>query len=84
MIGASAGMAIAFQSSCGNHIESGWRACYLAAWMIARLEGIDAAVSAMHDVAPVGEKDEYVGRAMRVIELFLEGNPAARECAWRK
>ncbi|SCK25706.1 hypothetical protein VAR608DRAFT_2078 [Variovorax sp. HW608] len=32
---------------------------YLAAWMIARLEGIEAAKSAMHYVAPVGEKDEY-------------------------
>lgn len=37
---------------------------YLAAWVIARLEGLDAARSAMHYVAPVGEKDIYVDRAM--------------------
>jgi transcriptional regulator GlxA family with amidase domain len=38
---------------------------YLAAWVIARLEGPEAARSAIHYVAPVGEKDEYVERAMR-------------------
>jgi transcriptional regulator GlxA family with amidase domain len=46
---------------------------YLAAWVIARLVGIEAAESAMHYVAPVGEKDEYVARAMRNISPFLEG-----------
>ncbi|CAB3745879.1 DJ-1/PfpI family protein [Paraburkholderia solisilvae] len=45
---------------------------YLAAWVIARLEGIEAARSAMHYVAPVGEKDEYVERAMRNIAPYLE------------
>lgn len=40
---------------------------YLAAWVIARLEGLEAARSAMHYVAPVGEKDEYVERALRHI-----------------
>ena len=50
---------------------------YLAAWVIARLEGVGAAESAMHYVAPVGEKDEYVARAMRNIAPFLEGVPAA-------
>jgi len=45
---------------------------YLAAWVIARLEGIDAAKSAMHYVAPVGEKDEYVSRALQNIVPFLE------------
>jgi len=49
---------------------------YLAAWVIARLEGIEAARSAMHYVAPVGEKDDYVARAMRNITPFLEGTPA--------
>ncbi|MBI3213174.1 MAG: DJ-1/PfpI family protein [Mycobacterium sp.] len=44
---------------------------YLAAWMIARLEGVDAAESALHYVAPVGEKDEYVARAMRNITAYL-------------
>jgi len=46
---------------------------YLAAWVIARLEGIEAARSAMHYVAPVGEKDDYVARAIRNIAPFLEG-----------
>jgi len=44
---------------------------YLAAWVIARLEGIDAAQSAIHYVAPVGEKDEYVARMMENIAQFL-------------
>jgi transcriptional regulator GlxA family with amidase domain len=44
---------------------------YLAAWLIARLDGVDAAESALHYVAPVGEKDEYVTRAMRNIKPYL-------------
>ena len=44
---------------------------YLAAWIIARLEGVDAAESALHYVAPVGEKEEYVARAMRNITPYL-------------
>lgn len=45
---------------------------YLATWLIARLEGIDAAQSAMHYVAPVGEKEDYVSRAMKNIIPYLE------------
>lgn len=37
---------------------------YLAAWVLARLEGVDAAQSALHYVAPVGEKEAFVQRAM--------------------
>ena len=44
---------------------------YLAAWIIARLEGLDAAQAAMHYVAPVGEKDIYVDRAMANITPYL-------------
>ena len=44
---------------------------YLAAWIIARAEGEDAARSALHYVAPVGEKEEYVERAMRNISPYL-------------
>jgi transcriptional regulator GlxA family with amidase domain len=44
---------------------------YLAAWIIARLVGREAAADALHYVAPVGEKDEYVARAMRNIEPYL-------------
>jgi transcriptional regulator GlxA family with amidase domain len=49
---------------------------YLAAWIIARLEGDEAAESALHYVAPVGEKDEYVARAMRNIAPYLHQEPA--------
>lgn len=44
---------------------------YLAAWIIARTEGVELAQSALHYVAPVGEKDEYVTRAMRNIAAYL-------------
>ncbi|MBU6437817.1 MAG: DJ-1/PfpI family protein [Betaproteobacteria bacterium] len=40
---------------------------YLAAWIIARSEGQDAARAALHYVAPVGEKDAYVERALQYI-----------------
>jgi transcriptional regulator GlxA family with amidase domain len=40
---------------------------YLAAWVIARLQGVDAAREALHYVAPVGEKESYVERALRQI-----------------
>jgi hypothetical protein len=44
---------------------------YLAAWVIARLEGMEAAKSAMHYVAPVGEKELYVDRAIANISPYL-------------
>ncbi|EJZ57957.1 DJ-1/PfpI family protein [Pseudomonas fluorescens] len=44
---------------------------YLAAWFIARLAGVEAARSALHYVAPVGEKELYVTRAMSNISAFL-------------
>jgi transcriptional regulator GlxA family with amidase domain len=44
---------------------------YLAAWIIARTEGEQAAKSALHYVAPVGEKEEYVSRAMKNIAPYL-------------
>jgi transcriptional regulator GlxA family with amidase domain len=45
---------------------------YLASWVIARLEGIDAAQAAMHYVAPVGEKEGYVTRMMNNITPYLQ------------
>jgi transcriptional regulator GlxA family with amidase domain len=45
---------------------------YLAAWVIARLEGIGAARDAMHYVAPVGEKEEYVERMLRNVVPYLD------------
>ncbi|MDN5504567.1 MAG: DJ-1/PfpI family protein [Comamonas sp.] len=44
---------------------------YLAAWLIARVEGIEAARSALHYVAPVGEKDVYMARAIANISPYL-------------
>ena len=44
---------------------------YLAAWVIARTEGIEAAASALHYVAPVGEKDAYVANALKRVQPYL-------------
>ena len=44
---------------------------YLAAWIIARTEGVEAAASALHYVAPVGEKETYVERALENITPYL-------------
>jgi transcriptional regulator GlxA family with amidase domain len=44
---------------------------YLAAWVIARTEGVDAAAAALHYVAPVGEKEAFVARAMNHISPYL-------------
>ncbi|NWL77676.1 AraC family transcriptional regulator [Pseudomonas taiwanensis] len=44
---------------------------YLAAWVIAKLAGEDAAASVLHYVAPVGEKEAYVERALGVIRPYL-------------
>ncbi|MGF6483796.1 DJ-1/PfpI family protein [Paraburkholderia sp. JPY419] len=43
----------------------------LAAWVIARLAGVEAARAAMQHVAPVGEKETYVTRAMANIAPFV-------------
>ena len=50
---------------------------YLAAWIIVRLEGVEAAESALHYVAPVGEKELYISRALRNIAPYLPGTDAA-------
>ncbi len=44
---------------------------YLAAWVIARLVSVDAARAAVHYVAPVGEKEAYVERALANITPYL-------------
>jgi hypothetical protein len=56
---------------------------YLAAWIIARTEGEEAARSALHYVAPVGEKDEYVARAMKNIGPYVTPHlmPKSRQAA---
>jgi len=44
---------------------------YLAGWIIARSIDRDAAAEALHYVAPVGEKDTFVARALSNIEPYL-------------
>jgi transcriptional regulator GlxA family with amidase domain len=50
---------------------------YLAAWIITRLAGRDAAEGALHYVAPVGEKQDYIDRALRNISPYLPAPPPA-------
>jgi transcriptional regulator GlxA family with amidase domain len=49
---------------------------YLAMWMIARGASVEDAADAMHYVAPVGEKDFYIDRALSVVTPFLAAEPA--------
>ena len=50
---------------------------YLAAWMIARGASAQDARNAIHYVAPVGEKELYVERALSVVAPFLSAANAA-------
>lgn len=50
---------------------------YLASWVISRLVGIEEARSAIHYVAPVGEKDSYIERMMLNITPYLELSASA-------
>ncbi len=44
---------------------------YISGWMIARLKGIAQAKEVLHYFAPVGEKEEYVARALSHIKANL-------------
>jgi len=44
---------------------------YLAAWTIAKLFSYEEAKTAIHYVAPVGQKEEYVEMIMEVVKKFL-------------
>jgi len=44
---------------------------YLAMWVICRGTGMEEAKQVIHYVAPVGQKDEYLARALRVLEPYL-------------
>lgn len=44
---------------------------YLAAWIIARLADLETARESLFYIAPVGEKDEYVDRALGHVQAFL-------------
>jgi transcriptional regulator GlxA family with amidase domain len=50
---------------------------YLAAWIITRLAGRAEAEAALHYVAPVGEKEEYLDRAWRNISPHVGFQPVA-------
>ena len=49
---------------------------YISAWMIARLKGVKEATEVLHYFSPVGEKDEYIARALSHIEPNLLAQPA--------
>ena len=51
---------------------------YLAAWMIARGASLEDMRQAVHYVAPVGEKEAYVERAVAVIRPFITPAMAAQ------
>ncbi|KQO21772.1 AraC family transcriptional regulator [Acidovorax sp. Leaf76] len=51
---------------------------YLAAWIIARSEGLEAATAALHYVAPVGEKEAYVANALRYLGPYLPEHQGAQ------
>jgi transcriptional regulator GlxA family with amidase domain len=48
---------------------------YLAAWLMLRGAGVEAATDALHHAAPVGEKDAYVERLLKVVTPFVEDAP---------
>ena len=45
---------------------------YLATWIIAKLAGNDAAESAIHYVAPVGEKESTVSHSMSIVLPYIQ------------
>lgn len=57
----------------GNIATAGgcFAAPYLAAWIIARTEGLEAAKAALHYVAPVGEKEAYLSNALQRIAPYI-------------
>src|SRR5688572_16703162 len=48
---------------------------YLAAWVISRLLGREAAERALHVVAPVGQKSEYVASVLGIVSPFVTETP---------
>ena len=44
---------------------------YLAAWLMVRGAGFDAAARALHYAAPVGEKEAYVAKLLDVVRPFV-------------
>lgn len=44
---------------------------YLAAWILLRLGTLEDAKAALHYVAPVGQKEEYVARAIESVSPYV-------------
>lgn len=51
---------------------------YLATWMIWRLIGKQAAIDALSYVAPVGQEEEYISRAIAVVSEFMPEQQLAK------
>lgn len=49
---------------------------YLAAWMMAKRAGFEAAAQALHYAAPGGEKDVYVERLLQGVRPFVDAPTA--------
>jgi transcriptional regulator GlxA family with amidase domain len=54
---------------------------YLAAWIIWRLVGKDAVREALSYVAPVGQEEEYILRAMSIVGAYVEGDKESNKAA---
>lgn len=52
---------------------------YISAWMISRLKGLEEAKEALHYFSPVGEKEDYVARALSHIKATCSGQSGALE-----
>ncbi len=50
---------------------------YLAAWVIAKLAGFEAAAEVLQYVAPVGEKEAYISQVLGVIRPHIKAAAAA-------
>jgi len=51
---------------------------YLAAWLMVRGAGFDAAAKALHYAAPVGEKEAYVAKLLDVVRPFVPADRGER------
>jgi transcriptional regulator GlxA family with amidase domain len=52
---------------------------YLAAWIIWRLVGEEAVREALSYVVPVGQEEEYISRAMRIVGRYIEGGEGSNQ-----
>lgn len=49
---------------------------YIATWMVAKRLGVDVAKKMIYDVAPIGEKEIYIERALGAVTRYLAPAPA--------